>query len=134
MSILFSVKWRLHIYRKQLPNQNDCYINHNKLTIKFKILSWQQRFTIKVRWCENNVIVHIVLLGNTAFCWAFSISSMITHSLNYFIGELTKERPLRFDDDKLDRAIQYLNCSSNNFHKRLRIGLKINSRVTEKLW
>ena len=63
---------------------------------------------------------HYVLSAKTAFCWAFSISTMIRHSLNYFLAQLAKERPMRFDNEKLGEAIQYLN--SLDFHKRLRIG------------
>ena len=60
------------------------------------------------------------LLAETSFCWAFSISSMIRHSLNYFLGQLAKERPMRFDMDILVMAIQHLN--STDFHKKLRRG------------
>ena len=59
-------------------------------------------------------------LAQTSFCWAFSISTMLRHSLNYFLGELAKEQPSRFDRDVLIKALQYLN--SDDFHKRLRNG------------
>ena len=67
-----------------------------------------------------NVHVYSIVLAETYFCWAFSISSMIRHSLNYFVRQLARERPRRFDRGSLCEALQYLN--SLGFHKRLRIG------------
>ena len=63
---------------------------------------------------------HIFFIADSSFCWAFSISTMIRHSLNYFLAQLAKEQPTRFDNDALVKAIQFLN--SLDFHKRLRIG------------
>ena len=58
--------------------------------------------------------------ADSSFCWAFSLSTMIRHSLNYFLAQLAKEQPARFEQDVLVEAIQFLN--SLDFHKRLRIG------------
>ena len=71
-------------------------------------------------WGCNRMTGLIILLAETSFCWAFSISTMIRHSLNYFLAQLAKERPMRFDNEILGEAIQYLN--SLDFHKKLRIG------------
>ena len=46
---------------------------------------------------------------------------MIRHSLNHALWKLTKEIPMRFDNEILGEAIQYLN--SLHFHKRLRNGV-----------
>ena len=59
-------------------------------------------------------------LAESSFCWTFGISTMIRHSVNYFLDQLAKERPLRFDRDMLSKAIDSLN--SLDFHKRLRLG------------
>ena len=45
---------------------------------------------------------------------------MLRHSLNHFLGQLAQKQPIRFDNDSLIKAIQYLN--SLDFHKRLRTG------------
>ena len=64
----------------------------------------------------------MVILAETSFCWAFSISTMIRHSLNYFLAQLAKERPMRIDNEILGETIQFLN--SLEFHKKLRNGSK----------
>ena len=60
---------------------------------------------------------------------------MIRHSLNYALWKLTKEVPMRFDNEILGKTIQYLN--SLDFHKRLRNGLckqyKLNGIVEVKM-
>ena len=61
-------------------------------------------------------------LADTSFCWAFSISSMLRHSLNSFLWKLTRKITSRFDNRKVGEAIQYLN--SLDFHKRLRAGFE----------
>ena len=72
-----------------------------------------------------NVIIPMKLLkiltkysAETSFCWAFSISTMLRHSLNYFLRQLARERPMRYDNEKIGKALQYLN--GDDFHKRLR--------------
>ena len=60
----------------------------------------------------------------TSFCWAFAISTMVRHSLNYFLWRLARERPRRFDNEIIVEAIQYLN--SCGFHRRLRTGFTSN--------
>ena len=73
---------------------------------------------------ESFVLTHFKsLLAETSFCWAFAISSMIRHSLNYYLGQLAKEQPLRFDRNILVMAIQHLN--STDFHKKLRRSFSI---------
>ena len=56
-------------------------------------------------------------LAETSFCWAFSISTMLRHSLNYFVRQLARKKSIKYD---ICDALQFLN--GNNFHKRLRIG------------
>ena len=58
--------------------------------------------------------------ADSSFCWAFALSTMIRHSVHFFLGQLTKERPMRFDSDKIYEATKFLN--DLEFHKRLRIG------------
>ena len=48
--------------------------------------------------------------GETLFCWAFAISTMIRQSLNLLIRDVEHE--------KLDKALAKLN--SNDFHRQLR--------------
>jgi len=60
--------------------------------------------------------------AKTSFCWAFAISTMIRHSLKYFLAQLEKQQPSRFNKDTLLKATQYLNDENNDFHKRLRTG------------
>ena len=52
---------------------------------------------------------------------------MIRHSLNYFLAQLAKERPMRFDNEILGQTIQFLN--SLDFHKKLRNGYKANISI-----
>ena len=73
---------------------------------------------------EFAIICLILFVADSSFCWAFAISTMIRHSLNYFLAQLAKKQPTRFDNDVLVKAIQYLN--SLDFHKRLRIGCQDN--------
>ena len=79
------------------------------------------KFMTKVNQRQCLKLFHDVLSGETWLCWAFSISTMIRHSLNYFLLELKKTKLNEFGMETLGKAIQYLN--SSDFHKRLRIGL-----------
>ena len=63
---------------------------------------------------------YLFIIAETSFCWAFSISSVIRHSLNTYLDRLIHERPLRFDKKTLQKAITYLN--ELEFHKKLRTG------------
>ena len=49
--------------------------------------------------------------GETLFCWAFAISTMIRQSLNLFIGDL-------FNSERMNQALEKLN--SDDFHRQLR--------------
>ena len=48
--------------------------------------------------------------GETLFCWAFAISTMLRQSLNFFLRDVEQE--------KLDEALKKLN--SEDFHRQLR--------------
>ena len=72
---------------------------------------------------------YAILLADSSFCWAFALSTMIRHSLRYFLGQLAKEQPMRFDSDKIYKAKKFLNHL--DFHKRLRIGYQ-SSKVNFK--
>ena len=48
---------------------------------------------------------------------------MMRHSLNYFLRQLAQERPMRYDNDKIGKALQFLN--GDEFHRRLRIDLNL---------
>ena len=61
-----------------------------------------------------------LITADSSFCWAFAISTMIRHSVHYFLGQLAKEQPMRFDRNKIYEATKFLN--NLEFHKRLRIG------------
>ena len=50
--------------------------------------------------------------GQTLFCWAFSISTMLRQSLNLFISQLNA------DLFQIDNALKKLNVE--DFHKQLR--------------
>ena len=56
--------------------------------------------------------------GETLFCWAFAISTMLRQSLNLFLTELEQTRGsmkvLKNRDDALSRLI------SDDFHRQLR--------------
>ena len=67
-----------------------------------------------------------IYLAQTSFCWAFSISTMIRHSLNSFILQLKRKQEPGSDMIIFGNALQYLN--SLNFHKRIRIGYKFNKK------
>jgi len=58
--------------------------------------------------------------ADSSFCWAFALSTMIRHSIHYFLGRLAMEQPMRYDKDKIYEATKFLN--DLEFHKRLRIG------------
>ena len=64
--------------------------------------------------------------ADSSYCWAYSISSMLRHSLNLFLRKLKKKYPeYRIDAElarKIVKAEKYLN--DPNFHKRLRSGFK----------
>ena len=49
--------------------------------------------------------------GETLFCWAFAISTMIRQSLNLFIRDL-------FNSERMNQALEKLN--SDDFHRQLR--------------
>ena len=76
----------------------------------------------KVNQRQRLKLFHYVLSAETSFCWAFSISTMIRHSLNYFLLDLKRKKLHRFGMEVLGKAIQYLN--SLDFHKRLRVGFQ----------
>ena len=67
-----------------------------------------------------------IYLAQTSFCWAFSISTMIRHSLNSFILQLKQKQEPGFDMSIFGNALQYLN--SLDFHKRIRIGFPIKNK------
>ena len=69
---------------------------------------------------ENRVIHTNHISADSSFCWAFALSTMIRHSVHYFLGQLAMERPMRFHTDKICEATTFLN--GLEFHKRLRIG------------
>ena len=50
--------------------------------------------------------------GETLFCWAFALSTMLRQSLNLFIGQLDE------NSFKIDDALKTLN--SDDFHRQLR--------------
>ena len=50
--------------------------------------------------------------GETLFCWAFALSTMLRQSLNLFIGQLDG------NSFKIDDALKTLN--SDDFHRQLR--------------
>ena len=52
-----------------------------------------------------------MILGNTSFCWAFSISTMLRHSLTNFLKSLPMS-------SNVQNALQKV--EENDFHKRLR--------------
>ena len=61
-------------------------------------------------------------LGDSSLCWAFSITTMIRHSLNYFLAQLSKKQSMRSEKDIIAKAINYL--KNEDFYKRFRIGYK----------
>jgi len=70
----------------------------------------------------NKKLKNNIFLAETSFCWAFSISTMIRHSLNFFLRQLAIEKPNRYDKEKIVKAIEFLNHL--DFHKRLRNSCK----------
>ena len=50
--------------------------------------------------------------GETLFCWAFAISTMLRQSLNLFISQLDSNSP------KIESSLKKLN--SDDFHRQLR--------------
>ena len=50
--------------------------------------------------------------GETLFCWAFAISTMLRQSLNLFISEL--------DEQLLNKTDALKKLNSNDFHRQLR--------------
>ena len=54
--------------------------------------------------------------AESSFCWAFSITSMLRHSLNMFLRE--RKKKCSTDEKKINRAKEYLN--EPEFHKQLR--------------
>ena len=56
--------------------------------------------------------------ADSSYCWAFSISSMLRHSLNIFLRERKKKISFPQDDEKISQAEKYLNAKK--FHQRLR--------------
>ena len=57
------------------------------------------------------LLKYLKLLGETSFCWAFSISSMLRQSLKFFIKTLLPTLRTQAALRKLDE---------NEFHKKLR--------------
>ena len=55
--------------------------------------------------------IQILFLGETSFCWAFSISTMLRHSLKKFLQSLPSPSDIQAALRKVDE---------NEFHKRLR--------------
>ena len=55
--------------------------------------------------------IQILFLGETSFCWAFSISTMLRHSLKKFLQSLPSSSDIQAALRKVDE---------NEFHKRLR--------------
>ena len=115
-------------YRKLLVLQNECFIKPWMLRIQ----CWQRKFTIKVKIFLYEYILlqaYLNILYNSSFdtfsadssyCWAFSISSMIRHSLNMFLRE--RKKNCTQDQETTSKAEQYLN--SKKFHQRLRNGFE----------
>ena len=62
--------------------------------------------------------------ADSSYCWAFSISSMLRHSLNLFLREREKKCPQ--DEEKISQAEKYLN--GPEFHKRLRNCFEVSKR------
>ena len=60
-------------------------------------------------------------LGDSSYCWAFSIASMLRHSLNVNFEERKKENS-KNEIDKNNKAKTYI--QSPTFHKQLRKGFK----------
>ena len=64
--------------------------------------------------------------ADSSYCWAYSISSMLRHSLNLFLRKWKKKYPVYRSyaewARKIDKAVKYLN--DPEFHKRLRSGFK----------
>ena len=58
--------------------------------------------------------------AETSFCWAFSISTMIRHSLNLFLRQKANKQSNQDEKQKVVEALQFLN--HHDFHKRLRNG------------
>ena len=58
--------------------------------------------------------------AETSFCWAFSISTMLRHSLNLFLREKAIAQSNEDKKKKIVEALQFLN--HHDFHKRLRNG------------
>ena len=113
-------------YQKWLVLRNKCFIKPWML----KIQCWQGKFTIKVKIIFFNRIYFVTCLlkytecfgflpttfsADSSYCWAFSISSMIRHSLNMFLREQKKKAT---SIGRVTRAEKYLN--GPEFHKRLR--------------
>ena len=73
-------------------------------------------------------IVLKCLLDDSSYCWAFSISSMLRHSLKTFLRH-RKKKCLR-DEEKIIQAEEYL--KGTKFHKQLRIGFCIVSEFFKK--
>ena len=65
-------------------------------------------------------IINKCILADSAFCWAYSISSMLRHSLKTFLKELRGQSASAGDQKKIKEAEEYLNRS--DFHKQLRNG------------
>ena len=122
-------------YRKWLLLRNKCFIKPWMIRIQ----CWQGKFTIKVKiifWIEyeNYFLNCTTFSADSGYCWAFSISSMIRHSLNMFLREQKKKAADKENhaDKKSYRQIEKINQEINRitlaekylngseFHKRLR--------------
>jgi len=108
-------------YLKQLHYQKEFFIKPKIHSIEFKIHLSPTKFMTKV-----NIFLSLVtqtkqyISADSSFCWAFGLSTMIRHSVHYFLGQLAMERPMRFHTDKICEATKFLN--DLEFHKRLRNG------------
>ena len=65
-------------------------------------------------------VIYKYISADSAFCWAFSLSSMLRHSLNTFLRELKGRCASNQDQKKIKKADKYLNRA--DFHKQLRNG------------
>ena len=141
---IFLVKWHLLTYHKQLLPRKDFIIEQGIHSTEFKIPLSPRKYTNKVSLpackhsgtlvrgtfvptiCWRKCPISRFIQAETSFCWAFAISTMIRHSLNYFLWQLARERPRRFDNEIIIEAIHYLNAEDSDFHRRLRTGFRSN--------
>ena len=79
---------------------------------------------VHIIWTMNIInlvkVINMYISADSAFCWAFSLSSMLRHSLNTFLRELKSRCASNRDQEKIEEADKYLNRA--DFHKQLRNG------------